>query len=243
MIIESSGIVDTSPRSMLRRMLVCIAILLACSVFMQSLKYVFHLHFTAMNFLVFIFNADQERNIPTFFSVVLLLYATSLLYSIAVEKSASKDRYRLHWWLMAILFLLIAADEFMATHELISEMVREKYHVTGFLYYAWVIPFGILVLVLFIFYLGFLFKYLPAGIRNLMILSAVLYLGGSLFMEMVGSYFYLKNGDENMTNAILTTVEEGLELAGVALFIYSLLRYRQEMQKDGTTDITGSSIL
>ena len=223
---------STSPGFILKRLLIIIVFLLACSVLLQSLKYVFHLQFTALNFLIFLFNVDQERNIPTFFSVLFLLIATRMLYSIAVEKSLKKDRYRFHWWLLTILFFLIAGDEFMATHEMISEIIRDKYDVTGFLYYAWVIPFGALVIALSIFYSGFVFRHLPEKTRNFMLLSALLYVGGSMGMEMVGSYFFLKGGTENMTNAILTSIEEGMEMAGVALLIFTLADYGQSMGKD-----------
>ncbi len=222
----------TTPQKLLKGLMYFIICMISVSLFFQALKYAFHLEFTALNFIIFLFNVDQERNLPTFFSVLFLLIATLMLYSISVEKSAQKDRFRFHWWFMAILFFMVAADEFMATHELISEIVRDKYQVTGIFYYAWVIPFGILIMALGVIYSGFIFRYLPVNIRNLMILSAALYVGGSIGMEMVGSYFYLRSGAENMTNAVLTSIEEGLEMTGISVFIYSLALYRQLMEAD-----------
>jgi hypothetical protein len=150
------------------------------------------------------------------------------LYSIALKKSAKNDRYRFHWWLLTILFFFIAADEFMATHEMISEIVRDKYHVSGLLYYAWVLPFSLFVLAVFLFYGGSLFRYLPAQTRNLLILAGFVYIGGALGMEIIGGYLYVQEGAENMTNALLTAVEEGMEMTGISIFIYALLLYRQE---------------
>jgi hypothetical protein len=222
--------VKAAPGTILKRLLICIFILLACSLFFQSLKYEFHLHFTALNFLVYLFNVDQERNIPTFFSVLLLLYATWLLYSISVVKTLRHDRYRYHWWLLTIVFFLIAADEFMATHELISETLRDKYHLSGLLYYAWVIPFFLFVVAIFIFYSGFLFRHLPSRTRNLMILGGMVYVSGTLGMEMIGGYFYQQEGSENMTNALLTATEEGMEMIGVVIFTYALNLYNEEFQ-------------
>jgi hypothetical protein len=222
--------IKASPDTIFKRLLVCIVILLASSLFFQSLKFVFQLHFTALNFLVYLFNVDQERNIPTFFSVLILLYATWLLYSISVVKSFLNDKYRFHWWLLTIVLFLIAADEFMATHELISETLRDKYHWSGLLYYSWVVPFLVLVIALFIFYSGFLFKNLPSNTRNLMILAGIIYVGGSLGMEMIGGYFYQQEGEENMTNVLLTTLEEGMEMAGIAIFTYALNLYKKEFQ-------------
>lgn len=229
--INVTKVKNINQRFPLRKILATIVVLLACSIFLQSLKFVFHLQFTAMNFLIFLFNVDQERNIPTFFSVILLLSATWQLYSISIQKSEKKNKYRFHWWLMTILFFFVTADEFMATHEMISEIVRDKYHVTGFLYYAWVIPFAMLVGGLTILYTPFIFRHLPKQTRNLMIVSAVLYIGGAIFMEMVGGYFYLQGGTENMTNAFLTTIEEGMEMTGIAVFIYTLSQYKITMDR------------
>lgn len=46
-------------------------------------------------------------------------------------------------------------------------------------------------------------------------------------MEIVGSYFYVQDGTDTMTNAILSSLEEGLEMSGVAIFVYALLLYKQ----------------
>jgi hypothetical protein len=145
------------PELLFKRLLILIISLVILSTVLQSLKYVFHVSFTALNFSIFLFNVDQERNIPTFFSVLLLLYLAKILYSISIEKMHRKDTYGVHWCLLTVLFLLIAADEFMATHEMISEIIRDKYQVTGFLYYAWIIPFSILILCLTLFYARFIF--------------------------------------------------------------------------------------
>ncbi len=215
-----------SPKKVLARILLAIFILVFLSVFLQSLKYVFHISFTALNFIIFLFNTDQERNIPTFFTVLLLLYAFMLLWSITFQKCGTGDKYLLHWRLLTFLFFMVAADEFMATHEMISEIIREKYHVGGIFYYAWVIPFSVLLFFLAIFYWRFIFNSLPTKTRNLMLLAAALYVGGAIGMEMAGSYFYIQNGVENMTNALLSSAEEGMEMTGIAIFIYALLQYK-----------------
>jgi hypothetical protein len=178
--------------------------------------------------LILLFSVNYERNIPTFFSVLLLLYATRQLYAISVEKSVPGEPYRNHWWLMTIMFFCIAADEFMATHEMISIKIRDKYQLGGMLYYSWVIPGSILLCLLVVYYNRFVFRYLPARIRNLMILSATLYVGGSVFMEVLGGYVHFHNGAENMPYILLTNVEEGMEMVGIVMFIYTLALYQEE---------------
>ena len=221
-------VANMSPQFIVSRLFSCIAFLLTCSILVDALKFVFHIEFNGSNFLIFLFSVNYERNIPTFFSVLLLLFATRQLYNISFEKSILKEPYRYHWWLMTIIFFLIAADEFMATHEMLSELIRDKYQLGGVLYYSWVIPFGIILCLLVISYARFIFRYLPSRIRNLMIMSAIIYIGGSMIIEMLGAYVHFYNGAEDMTYILLTNVEEGMEMCGIVVFIYTLALYNEK---------------
>ncbi len=60
------------------------------------------------------------------------------------------------------------------------------------------------------------------------IISGVIYISGSLGMEMIGGYYMSEVGNENMTWIILTSIEEGMEMIGISYFIYSLLIYSQK---------------
>jgi hypothetical protein len=55
--------------------------------------------------------------------------------------------------------------------------------------------------------------------------AATLFLGGALGVELVGSRYAEFHGGENLTYNIIATVEESLEMAGVIVFIYALLKY------------------
>ena len=218
---------EVNPRRLLKGLFIIICVLLCLSLFFQSLKYIFHLDFPGMNFLIYLFNVDQENNIPTFFSCILLLLAAQSLASIARHKTAGKQPYYRHWWLLSGLFLVVAIDEFAAMHERLSEIVRDKLHVSGFLYYAWIIPAFFFVLFLVIIYAGFVFRYLPKQTRIEVILAASIFIGGSLCVEMLeGRYFLISGSNENMVNALLTSVEEGMEMIGVAIFYYSMERFK-----------------
>jgi hypothetical protein len=84
-----------------------------------------------------------------------------------------------------------------------------------------------------IIFLGFLFlkflKNLPAKVRIGFILSAVVYLGGALGMELVGGSYASKYGLDNFNFNLLSTIEESLEMLGASLFIRTLLTYISDM--------------
>jgi hypothetical protein len=56
-------------------------------------------------------------------------------------------------------------------------------------------------------------------------LAAVLYIGGAVGFELVGGYYAELHGEKNLTFNLIATVEETLEMTGIVLFNYALLRY------------------
>ena len=47
--------------------------------------------------------------------------------------------------------------------------------------------------------------------------------GGAIGVELIGGRYLELHGVENLTYAMITTVEESLEMAGVIIFIWALL--------------------
>ncbi len=56
-------------------------------------------------------------------------------------------------------------------------------------------------------------------------IAGTVYVSGCIGMEMLGGYYTELHGEQNVIIAILTTIEEFLEMFGVAIFIYALLSY------------------
>ena len=63
--------------------------------------------------------------------------------------------------------------------------LRKGLNTSGILFYAWVIPYGIALLILIFLYLKF-FISLPAKTRKLFIIAAVVYLLGVIGIELMG---------------------------------------------------------
>jgi hypothetical protein len=61
--------------------------------------------------------------------------------------------------------------------------------------------------------------------RRLFAVAAVLYVSGSVGVEMVSAYHADLHGVQNLTYELITVVEEALEMLGVLVFVYALLDY------------------
>jgi hypothetical protein len=167
---------------------------------------------------------DAEANLPTFFAFSLLAFCAVLLALIAARAFLARHEFRFHWALLGGLFLLVAFDEAAGLHERLNAPVRAALDVSGALYFAWVIPFGSLVALLALSYLRFL-RDLPAPFGRLFVLSGVLYVTGALGAEMLGSAYHQVNGNRTLTYQLITIVEETLEMLGIVVFAYSLMRF------------------
>lgn len=88
------------------------------------------------------------------------------------------------------------------------------------------IPALVLVAVILVAYLPFL-AHLPGPARTGFMLSGIIYVSGAIGIELAGGYV----ADRHPENAVLRggfkTVEEFLEMSGIALFISTLLRFRR----------------
>ena len=174
---------------------------------------------------VALFNVNAEQNIPSFFSALLLSLAACIL---AITYSLMrKGPQAPYWLLLTIGFGFMAIDEATSLHEHLAKPVRDLIgsdQSFGVFYFAWIIPAFFIVAALGIYFIGFL-KRLDKTTCYTFILSATLYLGGALGMEMIGGWYSEKHGRENLGYVTCFTIEESLEMAGVIYFIRSLLRY------------------
>ncbi|MEZ4702637.1 MAG: hypothetical protein R2834_20050 [Rhodothermales bacterium] len=189
--------------------------------------------------IVHLIHMGREHNLPTYFSTMLLLFSATLFILLArVRKqvgAASKP-----WSFLGLVFLFLSVDEFAELHERLTNTTREMLHATGALYYAWIIPYGLLVLGLTITYAPLIFR-LESAIRNRLILSAILYVGGAVGMESIeAAYIEGKPDGLYLIYDVLSTFEELLEIAGVILLIYTLLLFIQRHPGGITVRVPGA---
>jgi len=181
--------------------------------------------------MVRLFDLDEEKNLPTFFSTALAIIASGLLLAISLIRKQMRRSWKL-WASLSGLFLLVAMDEFIGVHEQLSTPVRDLLDAKGLLYFAWVIPYAFLVMLLAGIYGRFVFE-MPPHIRNGLLLSATLFLIGALGFEMLSGLLFEYSGfTKTMLFGALATMKESCEIAGMILFIHTLMRHIEDVQKN-----------
>ena len=168
------------------------------------------------------FNVGRERNIPTLYSVIALTVAATLLATNARHSWEKCDGQHRYWAGLALIFLFLAFDEGTKIHEMMSGVMGRWVTRKGYLYWPWVIPYGFAVLVLAAVYLRFMIQ-LSRTTRYYFILAALLFLGGVIDVEMLSAWEKDLN-DYTILYCVLYSLEEFLEMIGVAVFIYALLK-------------------
>jgi hypothetical protein len=149
---------------------------------------------------------------------------------ISIEQSGSGPKWQLHWRLLTVLFFVMAFDEAAMVHEKLILPIRDAMNSNGLLFFAWVVPAWILVIIVAFAYLRFLLT-LPKSFRRLFTLSGALYVGGALGLEMLGGAYAEIHGMKTFAFQMFATAEEILEMAGLALFAYSLMRFLAHRQE------------
>lgn len=167
-------------------------------------------------------NFDSETSIATFYSSLILLFSSFLLFIIYVQKRRLGNK-AISWLLLSLIFLFLSVDESVSIHERFISFYRNKFNLSGFLYFSWVIPYGILAILLFFYFIPFLIN-LEKRTTMLFVLSGFVFVSGAIGMELLGGKYFETNG-KVWQYTIFYTIEESLEILGISIFIYSLLRY------------------
>jgi hypothetical protein len=171
------------------------------------------------------FNLSEEHNIPTFYATCLLLLCAALLGCVAAARRGQP--YQRHWAALALVFVLVAIDEGVMLHERLVPPLQRLLGASGPLFFAWVIPYGLGLAILGCIYLRFL-RQLPARWRRRVLLAAGLYVGGALGIEMVGAAYFGAAKQIDLLYALVSTLEETLEIAGLLVFVHVLFGYVAE---------------
>lgn len=175
-----------------------------------------------------------EASVPNWLSTILLGLCAAALYAIAAARRDDRAR----WQLLAIIFVLLSLDEAAALHDLLSPFfagvfTRLAETVGGPFValarkpnYAWQIPVVVLCTALAAAYVPFVFR-LPRATRLGVILAGAIYVGGAVGVDFIEGWYSGLHGPKNPVFVAMVTLEETLEMAGAALFLYTLVRYAE----------------
>lgn len=173
------------------------------------------------------FNLTYELNFPAFYSSFLLGLAGCILSFIAFIKIRQGDKFSYQWSCLSIIFIYLAFDELLALHENLGYLATDYFGEENLIIQDWAYA-GIVIIFLFILLFWSFFNHLSPDNKLRFFISAALYVGGSLGIEIVGSIYELRYGIQDVPYLLFTTVEESLEMVGMIYFINTLMIYLEE---------------
>lgn len=177
---------------------------------------------------VSMFDLNTESNIPTWFSSILLFVGGFLFFSIA--RLVKSDRGK--WLTLGGILTYISMDETARLHERLDQVVREHLGITeGIFYFGWVVVAIPVILLIVLIFIRFFFS-IDQSVRYIFLLAGIVYISGGLGMEMISGQYMSEHGVADKTYALLTLLEESLEISGIVILIYAqtkLLTLKQNL--------------
>ncbi len=174
------------------------------------------------------FDLGHEPSIPALYSATVMLMISGMLVFFAYFDQSDGGRHRRAWLLLAVLFLCLGIDEVVMFHEMASSAL-ERLNLSGPFYFSWIIPGAIFAATIGLLSVRFLWS-LNVVTRRLMVLSGIVFLCGALGMEFIaGVIFSAAENEEaairSVAHVLIQAVEEGLEMAGMAIFLCALVNH------------------
>ena len=104
------------------------------------------------------------------------------------------------------------------------EPIRDMFNLSGFLYYSWIIPAVIFLLVGAFCLRGF-FRRLPPWYRRRLFLGVSIALLGAIGMEAAGGYYWSAYDNIFIYKVFFTSIEEFLEMLGLIFILDASMKY------------------
>ncbi|MBX3253468.1 MAG: hypothetical protein KF862_04950 [Chitinophagaceae bacterium] len=214
-------------RSFIRLLVICLTVIISLNLLFIVLYHNRSLSNQLTTGLYKLFYVDRERNVPSFFNMLLLLVCAILNAYVFLLYKQKRYAGKYYWLILSVAFFFLAFDESVSIHESLT-LILPGYGIggKGAFTFAWVIPYGIAAVLLFIVFLKFLWT-LPVRTRLGFMLSGAVFVMGAVGVEMIAAQLYNSNGGDTGTLgfALISTLEETLEMGGLILFIFYILQY------------------
>jgi len=231
---RSESTIEISPSTITRLCVRAAAVLVLMSALILALR-VFTGHGRLLGFGA-MFDVVKESNIPTWFSSVLLLLCSLLLWIASRSEASPTARY---WRALAVIFLVMSMDETAMLHERIGGALQELFGPGIFEDLGFVVPGAAIVLITAVVFLRFVLS-LPAQTRRLIILAGALYGMGACGMEAVSRGWAAQHSPALPQYALLASIEEALEFSGLLVFIHALTTHLDRHAPDLRIAIRGA---
>lgn len=217
---------DFNPRKFLISLLIVLGVLILINIIVLILAHGTMPDSGAAKLLERYFNFATEANVPTYYNTILIFLAAQSFYLLAKRDTSLDKAIRTYLFTLTGVFVFLSIDELAGIHEWFSYGLPEHLGIggEGIFKFAWIIPYGIVLIVFGLYSLKFLkslelsrtIKYIGAG---------ALYLMGVFVMEALGGWFVDKNnGIETLSYYLyFTTPEETFEMLAMIWIIHTNL--------------------
>lgn len=172
-----------------------------------------------------LFDVDEENNVPTWFSSMLLLLVALGLHDAAQQ--AVRFRGRLH--VMAAGFVVLSLDETAQLHEMGNRAVALAAGLPDD-QPLWLLPAAILV-VAALWYAVPVWRSLGPPARRLWSIGAASFVAGAIGVELIAAPYwpleasgFVEDPGARFVYAALVSLEEGLEMLGALCFLLGAWR-------------------
>jgi len=166
---------------------------------------------------VAIFDLDEEESFGTWFSTSILLFASVLSLLVAASLRSAMDSMHRWWALLGLGFCLLSIDEVVGLHELFNSLYEEI---------PWTTAGFSLFVVAGLCFLPFLWHY-RWRTSSLFMVAGIIYASGAIGVER-----YSGTDINSLGYNMLTGLEEGLEMSGVIIAIYTLLDFIRGLEAE-----------
>jgi hypothetical protein len=222
---------EWDPAGVAIRLSICAGVLVLLNMLCHVIWHEDALNLTKYEYVKML-DLDEEAGLGTWFAAMILMFAARLLFVIARDWRAGGDRIHVWWYVLAIGFAYLSLDEVAGFHEFVNayneNIFKGAEHQDRWWtwYYRWVvlgvglgfIPFFVRLRPL----PGEARLRLPIRTTVLVLLAGAVYLGGVMGIEDLCPK---DNPSGLIYNFAWISLEEGMEMAGVILFLYALLDY------------------
>lgn len=217
-----------TPERIVRLLLIIVFLLLVANLLGIYTKYVAEHPYQ----IFWLFYFDAEANIPTLYSFLVLVVCSIFLWITGSLEKIKTEKQAAFWKALACVFAFIAIDELSGIHETFTNdglKLLDGFTAGGYLHFAWLVPYGLLFAFISIFFAKHYMR-LPNQTKLILFIGIAVFLTGAVIFEMVGGR-YLCTHQEDMNRlgyALIATVEELLEMIGVIIFLYGILKFYVE---------------
>lgn len=175
---------------------------------------------------VWLFNMNQEFNVPSCFAALNMFVCAVLLAMIAVARRRERDRSALGWGVLAAVFVLLTYEELFDLHARIELSLHAFLQQQGVPWLVSYVPYGVIVAVGVV--LLHLLAVMPRGTRRDVIIAGAVFVAGAVGLDRWADAV----GEDGRLLAMmaLRSLEELVEMLGIALFTRALLLH---MARDG----------